>query len=310
MSEFPYPKEAKYRATHPLNLVHGDLFGPMPTQSEQGIVHQLTVPYSPKQNEVLERKNRPLTEITRCLLSEANLPQRFWAEEAMTATYLQNRFPTKPNKKTPYEFWTNLKPDLFHIRVFGFKAYAYIQKQKRGKLDDKAVEGIFLDKEPILTAFCDPDWANDKSDRKSISGNVLKLGNSTIQWISTSQNCVALSSTEAEYVSTDNAAQEVIWLINLTKDLDLPQPLPVTIYEGNQFCIKLSESPKHHSRTKHIDVKYHNLRHLEEAGTIELVYCQSKNMTTDILTKPLPRPAFEFHRKNLQLMTVYFSKNV
>ncbi|GBO07412.1 Retrovirus-related Pol polyprotein from transposon TNT 1-94 [Araneus ventricosus] len=213
LSEFPYPKEAKYRATHPLDLVHSDLCGPMPTQSvsgkcyiltflddysrysmiyllskkdevlsklneyiamtrnkfgrtlkvlrsdnggeyigkeiedflkEQGIVHQLTVPYSPQQNGVSERKNRTLIEMTRCLLSEANLPQRFWAEAAMTATYLQNRLPTKPKRKTPYELWTNHKPNLSHIRVFGCKAYAYIQKQKRGKLDSKAVEGIFL----------------------------------------------------------------------------------------------------------------------------------------------------------------------
>ncbi|GBL75184.1 Retrovirus-related Pol polyprotein from transposon TNT 1-94 [Araneus ventricosus] len=111
---------------------------------EQGIVHQLTVPYSPQQNGVSERKNRTLIEMTRCLLSEANLPQRFWAEAAMTATYLQNRLPTKPKGKTPYELWTNHKPNLSHIRVFGCKAYAYIQKQKRGKLDSKSVEGIFL----------------------------------------------------------------------------------------------------------------------------------------------------------------------
>ncbi|GBN79735.1 Copia protein [Araneus ventricosus] len=80
--------------------------------------------------------------MTRCLLSEANLPQRVWAEAAMTATYLQNRLPTKPKEKTPYELWTNRKPNLSHIRVFGCKAN--IQKQKRGKLDSKAVEGIFL----------------------------------------------------------------------------------------------------------------------------------------------------------------------
>ncbi|GBM15718.1 Retrovirus-related Pol polyprotein from transposon TNT 1-94 [Araneus ventricosus] len=82
--------------------------------------------------------------MTRCLLSEANLPQRFWAEAVMTATYLQNCLPTKPNKKIPYELWTNRKPDSSHIRVFGCKAYAYIQKQKRGKLNYEAVEGIFL----------------------------------------------------------------------------------------------------------------------------------------------------------------------
>ncbi|GBN11147.1 Retrovirus-related Pol polyprotein from transposon TNT 1-94 [Araneus ventricosus] len=168
---------------------------------------------------------------------------------------------------------------------------------------------INMDKEPILTAFCDADWANDKSDRKSTSGSVFKLGNCTIQWMSKRQNCVALSSTEAEYVSAANTAQVVIWLINLTKDLDLPQSLPVTIYEDNQSCIKLSQSDKYHSRTKHIDVKFHHIRHLRETGIIELEYCQSKEMTADILKKPLPRPAFEHHRTNLQLKTVSYSQN-
>ncbi|GBN11222.1 Retrovirus-related Pol polyprotein from transposon TNT 1-94 [Araneus ventricosus] len=166
-----------------------------------------------------------------------------------------------------------------------------------------------MDKEPILTAFCDTDWANDKSDRKSTSGNVFKLGNSTIQWVSRCQNCVALSSTEAEKVSAANTAQVVVWLINRTKDLDLPQSLPITIYEDNQSCIKLSQSDKHHSRTKHIDVKFHNIRHLRETGMIELEHYQSKEMTADILTKPLSRPAFEHHRTNLQLKTVSYSQN-
>ncbi|GBM94622.1 Retrovirus-related Pol polyprotein from transposon TNT 1-94 [Araneus ventricosus] len=166
-----------------------------------------------------------------------------------------------------------------------------------------------MDKEPILTAFCDADWANDKSDRKSTSGSVFKLGNSTIQWMSKRQNCVELSSTEAEYVSAANTAQVVVWLTNLTKDLDLPQCLPVTIYEDNQSCIKLSQSDKHHSRTKHIDVKFHHIRHLRETGMIELEYCQSKEMTADNLTKPLPRSAFEHHRTNLQLKTISYSQN-
>ncbi|GBM70587.1 Copia protein [Araneus ventricosus] len=165
---------------------------------------------------------------------------------------------------------------------------------------------INKNKEPILNALCDADWANDKSNRKSTSGNLFKLGNSPIQWTSKRQNCVELSTTEAEYVSSDNTAQECIWLINLAKDLDLPKSLPVTIYEDNQSCIKLSQSDKYHSRTKHIDVKFHNKRHLRETGMTESEYCQSKEMTVNILTKPLPRPQ---HRTNLQLKTVSYSEN-
>ncbi|GBN01358.1 Copia protein [Araneus ventricosus] len=77
------------------------------------------------------------------MLSKAGLPHKFWGEAVCTATYF-NFLPTKPNKKTPYELWTNRKPDLSHIRILGCKAYAYVRKQKRGKLDDKAVEGVYL----------------------------------------------------------------------------------------------------------------------------------------------------------------------
>ncbi|KMQ81757.1 copia protein, partial [Lasius niger] len=82
--------------------------------------------------------------MTRCLLSEANLPATFWAEAVNTANYLQNRLPTKANEVTPYELWTGRKPDLSNIKTFGAKAYAYIHKSKRGKLDPKAIEGILI----------------------------------------------------------------------------------------------------------------------------------------------------------------------
>ncbi|GBM28775.1 Retrovirus-related Pol polyprotein from transposon RE2 [Araneus ventricosus] len=69
---------------------------------------------------------------------------------------------------------------------------------------------INQEKEPISNSFCDSDWENDKLNRKSTSGKLFKLGDSPVQWMSKRQNCVALSSTEAEYVSAANTAQEVV----------------------------------------------------------------------------------------------------
>ncbi|XP_015167212.1 uncharacterized protein [Solanum tuberosum] len=74
--------------------------------NEAGIEHQLTTPYTPQQNGVVERKNRTLMEMTRCLLHEKGLPKKFWAEAANTAIFLLNRLPTKAlQKKTPFEAW-------------------------------------------------------------------------------------------------------------------------------------------------------------------------------------------------------------
>ena len=66
------------------------------------------------------------------------------------------------------------------------------------------------------------------------------------------------------------------------------------------MCIALAENPVHNARTKHIDIQYHFIRdHTDEE--IDIVYCPTKEMVTDILTKPLARPAFEEHVKMLGL---------
>ena len=72
-----------------------------------------------QQNGVVERRNRFIIEMTRCMLYEKNLPKKFWAEAANTAVFLQNRLPTKAVKnQTPFEDWYGRKPSLNFIKVF------------------------------------------------------------------------------------------------------------------------------------------------------------------------------------------------
>lgn len=114
--------------------------------------------------------------------------------------------------------------------------------------------------------------------------------------VSKKQLSVALSSTEAEYISAAVASQEVIWIRQLLKDFGLFCLDPVIIFEDNQGCIKLACNTRINPKTKHIDVKYHHLRDLIENEIIKFEYCESKQMIADILTKPLPRIVFEGHR--------------
>jgi transposase InsO family protein len=145
---------------------------------------------------------------------------------------------------------------------------------------------------PVLKGYSDADWANDKSSRKSTGGNIFFIGKSPISWTTKRQNCVALSSTESEYISAAQAGMEIQWLILLMKDLGLEQSLPVTLYEDNKSCIIISQNSKNNSRTKHIDVKYHYLRQLQKENIVLLEYCNTNSMVADILTKPLPKPQF------------------
>ena len=111
----------------------------------EGITHQNTVRKTPEQNGVAERMNRTLQEAMRSMLFESNLPKRFWAEALSTSTYLRNRSPTRAVlEMTPYEAFTNQKPDVDHLKVFGCRAYAHVPKDERKKLDSKVRESIFL----------------------------------------------------------------------------------------------------------------------------------------------------------------------
>ena len=71
------------------------------------------------------------------------------------------------------------------------------------------------------------------------------------------------------------------------------------MFEDNQGAIELAKNPSHHSRTKHIDIKYHHVRDTVARKVISLSYCPTDEMDADLLTKGLPRPKFEIFRERL-----------
>lgn len=112
---------------------------------KNGIVHQVSAPYTPEQNGKAERMNRTIIEKTRCLLFESKLSKVFWAEAASTASYLINRTPSRViDFKTPYEIFYKKIPSVSHFKIFGSKAMYHIPRQKRRKLDKKSSEAIFM----------------------------------------------------------------------------------------------------------------------------------------------------------------------
>ncbi|UYV79438.1 hypothetical protein LAZ67_17002614, partial [Cordylochernes scorpioides] len=111
----------------------------------KGIKHQLTNVYTPQQNGISERYNRTLIEGTRALLIDSQLPLRYWAETMSTFAYLKNRTPCKKlGWVTPEERFSNRKPTVAHLKIFGCIAYYYVHKHKRGKFQPTAKAGIFV----------------------------------------------------------------------------------------------------------------------------------------------------------------------
>ncbi|CAG4987165.1 unnamed protein product [Colias eurytheme] len=111
---------------------------------KEGIVHQKTNPHTPEQNGLCERLNRTVVERARCLLFDAKMEKKFWAEAVNTAVYLRNRTLASGLQKTPYELWCGRKPNLDHIRVFGSPAMVHVPKINRTKWDKKAEKYILL----------------------------------------------------------------------------------------------------------------------------------------------------------------------
>ena len=141
--------------------------------------------------------------------------------------------------------------------------------------------------------YSDSDWGGDLDDRKSTSGYVFLVNGCAVSWKSKKQSCVALSTTEAEYVALASAAQEAVWVRELTAQLKDHSPEAITIYEDNQSAISMAKNPQFHGRTKHIFIKYHFIREQVEKKAVELKYCPTEEMVADMLTKGLAKEQFQ-----------------
>lgn len=121
-----------------------------------------------------------------------------------------------------------------------------------------------------LKCYRDSDYAADKDRRRSIGGMVFTLGGNTINWRSALQKVVALSTTDAEYMSLTEAVKEALWLKGILKDFRYEQK-SVEIFCDSQSAIALSKNNVHHERTKHVDTKFHKIRDVITDGHVEVL---------------------------------------
>ncbi|KAK5670322.1 hypothetical protein QVD99_8718 [Batrachochytrium dendrobatidis] len=145
-----------------------------------------------------------------------------------------------------------------------------------------------------LSGYSDADWAGDVKTRKSTSGYLCYVGNALVSWRSSKQTCVAVSTMEAEYTAAESASRELLFLRDLLGELGFEQDGPTTLYCDSQSAISNMIGPSVvHEATKHIGIKINALRDRISQGLIKPEYIGTKDQVADILTKGLPRPAFE-----------------
>ena len=109
---------------------------------DNGILSQCTPPYTPQDNGVAERRNRTLLDMVRSMMGKADLPKSFWGYALDTTVYILNRVLSKSVEVTPHEIWTNKKPYLSHMKVWG--CLAYVKQTMSDKLEVKSDKCLFV----------------------------------------------------------------------------------------------------------------------------------------------------------------------
>ncbi|KAJ9546973.1 hypothetical protein OSB04_019516 [Centaurea solstitialis] len=154
-----------------------------------------------------------------------------------------------------------------------------------------------------LISFTDSDYGGCKLDRKSTSGSCQFLGDKLVSWTSKKQNCVSTSTAEAKYVAAASCCSHVLWM--KTQLLDYGYKLKrVPIYCDSESAIAITSNPVQHSKTKHIDIRYHFIKDNVEKGNIEMFFVQTDYQLADLFTKPLDEKRFNFLVSKLGMLSI------
>ena len=154
-----------------------------------------------------------------------------------------------------------------------------------------------------LAGFCDADWAGCLDDRHSTSGGCFFLGNNLVAWHSKKQNCVSLSTAEAEYIALGSCCTQLLWMRQMLVDYGIISD-PMLVHCDNMSAINLSKNPVQHSRTKHVDIRHHFVRELVEMKIVILEHVSTERQLADLFTKPLDYNTFLGLRKALGIVNL------
>jgi hypothetical protein len=115
-----------------------------------------------------------------------------------------------------------------------------------------------------------------------------------VSWCSRKPISVALSTTEAEYLVLSVVVCEAVWICKLLTDLfDLEMDSTI-IHCDNQSCVKFSENPVFHDKSKHIEIKYHYIRDMVQRKAVHVQYLPTHEQIADIFTQLLAKTKFKY----------------
>ena len=180
--------------------------------------------------------------------------------------------------------WKGIKRVLRYLS--GTRDYGLLFKTSRSSVES-------------LHGYTDADFASCPS-RKSRTGYVFQIGESTLCWNSRKQNVIALSTCEAEFYALTEGGKEAIHLKRLFWELTNQEPLPddvnlepIKMFCDNQSTIFVSKNPAEHKMMKHVDLRHKWIQEKVDNGEFEIDYVPTSRQLADIFTKPLAATVFQ-----------------
>ena len=140
---------------------------------------------------------------------------------------------------------------------------------------------------PLLSLFCDTDWAACSVSRKSVECYMLFMGYGCIMWCSKQQTTIAQSSAEAEFCCLTPGVNVVRWTRNLLYELGMGYSRATGVYTDNTTAQGLVANPVHHTRMKQLHLKYLYIRELNSNHIISCGRVTTQDNPADLGTKAL-----------------------
>nr|GEW07674.1 hypothetical protein [Tanacetum cinerariifolium] len=190
-------------------------------------------------------------------------------------------------------FINQSKYALESLKKYGFESCDPVDTLmvEKSKLDEDK-EGKVVDPSHYH-AFADADHVGCQDTRRSTSGSLQFLGERLISWSSKRQKSAAISSMEAEYISLCGCCAQILWMRSQLTDYGLGFN-KIPMYCDNKSAIALCCNNVQHSRSKHIDIRYHFIKEKVENGVIKLYFVNTEYQLADLFTKALGRDRIGF----------------
>nr|GEX35037.1 retrovirus-related Pol polyprotein from transposon TNT 1-94 [Tanacetum cinerariifolium] len=263
--------------------------------SQEGNEHQMSTARTPEQNGIVKRQNRTLVEAAQTMLSAAKIPLFFWAEAIATSCFTQNRSLVIPrHKKTPYHIINGRKPTIKFFHIFGSLCYIVRYGENLDKMKEKGNACIFVGYSTLSKGY----RVYNKRRRLIVETIYVKFDKLPImasdhvsfdpvpqcQTMDTSFELTAfLDSNHAGCLDTRKSTSGGIqFLGDYGFHFD-----KIPTYCDSKAAIAILWNPVYHSRTKHIDVRYHFIKEHVERCIVELFFVETEYQLADVFTKAL-----------------------